>query len=87
MARVRAFNVDGIEMLIYSGDHDPPHLHARKPGEWTARVYIQEEESKMIQLLRPLDAKIRGRDRRAIIKGLRENRVSLLQEWEACQEE
>lgn len=85
MAQVRAFDVGGIEMIFYSGDHEPPHFHASRRGEWHARVFIQADRDEMIELIRPPDAKIRGSDRRAIVKGVEENRVALLAEWESCQ--
>ena len=84
MARVVCFQVPSIEMWIPSGDHSPPHFHARKP-EWHVRVSFLKPVDSMIQLIRPKDAKIRGVDRRAIINGAKANRVALLAEWEACQ--
>lgn len=85
MAQLEAFQVGGIEMIFYSGDHEPPHFQARRRGEWDARVYIQADGNEMIELIRPPDAKIRGSDRKAIVKGVEENRAALLAEWESCQ--
>jgi hypothetical protein len=85
MARVRAFSVPGVRLVIYSGDHEPPHLHARKPGHWEAKVYFLESEVRMIELVRPPDAKMSRADRRRIIAGVRMHRPGLLAEWEAAQ--
>ena len=85
MATIRAFSVPGVRLIIYSGDHEPPHIHARKPGHWEARVYILEADAAMVQLSRPPDAKMSRADRRAIITGVTAHRPELLAEWEAAQ--
>jgi hypothetical protein len=81
MARVRAFSVGGVEMWFYSGDHLPPHFHARRAGEWEVRVFLQEHPSRMIEVVRPPNARLKGRDRRALIEGVQDHRVELLAEW------
>ena len=86
MARVVAFELEGIEMWIPSGDHDPPHFHARKPGHWDIKVhFLEDSEEAMIQRIRPPDARIRGRERRALIEAVREHRAALLAQWDECQ--
>lgn len=85
MARVEAFAVPGVRMLFYSGDHRPPHFHARRRGRWHARVYIQAPAGEMIELVGPRDARISAADRRAIVCGVETNRGELLREWEKCQ--
>lgn len=87
MARVKAFKIGGIDMWIPSGDHEPPHLHARRPGEWSAKVYIEAPQREMIGLLRPPNATIKGKERKAIIEAVESHRAELLQEWEICQGE
>lgn len=57
-------------MWFYSGDHEPPHFHARRPGEWEARVFIEEHATNLIQMVRPGDARISRSDRRALISGV-----------------
>ncbi len=85
MAQVKAFAIGGVYMWIPSGDHEPPHFHARRAGEWAAKVYILEAREAMIELERPPDAIMRGSDRRALIRGVEQHRGELLAEWEACQ--
>ena len=85
MARVGAFEISGIYMWFPSGDHEPPHFHARRPGEWDAKVYIQSTAAEMIRVTRPPDGKIKGTDRKAILAGVEANRADLLAEWEECQ--
>jgi hypothetical protein len=82
MAQIRAFQVPGIKMWIPSGDHMPPHIHIRKPGEWKAKIRIMDA---VIYDLRPADATIKASDRVRILEGVRNHRIELLEEWEACQ--
>lgn len=86
MAKVKAFQVAGVDMWFYSGDHEPPHFHARRPGHWSAKVFILEAEEQMIQFVRPPDARLRRNERRAIVQGVQQHRLELLEEWEAAQE-
>ena len=81
MARLHAFDVHGVEMWIPSGDHEPPHFHARRPGEWTAKVYIQRAKGRMIEVKH---GTIRRTHRTAIEAGVEEHRAELLEEWENC---
>lgn len=85
MARVKAFRVDGVVMTIPSGDHEPAHIHARRPGEWEAKVYIRESADRIIELIRPPNASMKNTHRRAIIDGVESFRNQLLEEWDACQ--
>jgi hypothetical protein len=85
MAKVRCISIDGIEMWFYSGDHQPPHFHARRLGDWEVRVYITAAEDEMLELVRPPDALIKGKDRKALINGVLFHRSELLAEWEDSQ--
>jgi len=38
MGKVEAFRLDGLELLFYSNDHRPPHIHVLKRGAWEIRV-------------------------------------------------
>ncbi len=40
MGRVECINIPGLELLFYSGDHGPPHFHAKRKGEWEIRVFF-----------------------------------------------
>jgi hypothetical protein len=85
MSRVKAFEIPGVQMWFYSGDHRPPHFHARKPGQWQVRVYIQAGRDEMIEIVRPPNARLRGKDVSALRRGVQQNRSALLKEWEASQ--
>lgn len=72
-------------MWFYTGDHHPPHFHARRGGDWEVRVFIQADKDSMIEIIRPPNAKIKGPDRNALIAKVEAHRGELLTEWEACQ--
>ena len=72
-------------MRICSGDHEPPHIHAGKPGHWSVKVYFLEQRENMIRFKRPPKAHMRKTDREKILENTEANRNALLQEWEACQ--
>ena len=86
MANVKAFHVPGLKMWFYSGDHQPPHFHAQRPGHWDARVFILEDDERMIQVIRPPNGRIHAKDRRAIVAGVKHHRIGLMEEWEASQD-
>ncbi len=87
MAAAKAFGVAGLRLWICSGDHEPPHFHARKPGDWCIRVYFLEDRSRMIEIVGPPDARMSRSDRRALVEGAETHRLALLVEWESCQAE
>ena len=82
MPKVEAFQVAGIEMWFWSHDHDPPHFHAKRGGEWEIKVGILDGE---IEIVRPPNARIKGSDRKAILKGIKRYRLELLKECAKAQ--
>lgn len=51
MSRVRAFRIDGLRLQFRANDHEPPHFHAVRPGEWEVRVDIRLTASTQLALL------------------------------------
>ena len=78
MAVVEAFSLGGIHCCFYSNDHEPPHFHAKRQGEWHARVHFLLSETEMIEVLW---GKMKGADRRRIIKSVEARRLQLSQQW------
>jgi len=72
-------------MWFYSGDHQPPHFHARRSGDWEVRVFFMEDQEKMIQIIRPPHATLKRNDFKALITQSQTHRIKLLDEWEAAQ--
>ena len=50
MATVRAFQIDGLKLWFWSGDHEPPHFHAKKSGEWEVKVLFLLGRAEMIEV-------------------------------------
>lgn len=80
---MRAFEVDGVEMWFWSNDHEPPHFHARRAGEWSVDVYFLNDGDEMLRNFRPASGRMRRTDRNAIVDGAAANRSALIREWEA----
>lgn len=81
MATVTAFNIPGLKLWFWSLDHEPPHFHAKRRGEWEAKVYFLRQRSEMIEV------EWAGKDPSS--KSLKElaslaeaHRVDLLAQWE-----
>ena len=50
MATVQAFQVSGLKMWFWSNDHEPPHFHAKRSGEWEVKVSFMLEPDNMIEI-------------------------------------
>lgn len=42
MPKLVCFEIPGLSCWFWSNDHDPPHFHAKKEGEWEIRVKFTE---------------------------------------------
>ena len=81
MAKVTCFEIPGLTCWFWSNDHDPPHFHVKREGEWELKVNFAEGESLMFEPVWGDGPK--SRVRREIARKVEENRVQLLAEWEA----
>lgn len=34
MAKIDCFAIAGLEFWFWSNDHNPPHFHVKRAGEW-----------------------------------------------------
>lgn len=80
MPRVVCFQVPGITCWFWSNDHNPPHFHAKKAGEWEIRVRFLEDASQMFELIWGDEPS--AKMLRSIAKAVEVNRPELLAEWE-----
>jgi hypothetical protein len=81
MATVRAFRVAGLQLWFWSNDHEPPHFHAKKAGQWEVKVYFLLPPGEMIEVQwceSPPSSKSLGR----LCLLAEQNRAALLEEWE-----
>ena len=85
MPRVEAFTINGVELLFYSADHDPAHVHVLKPGDWEIKVNILTTTSDQLAFTfkRPRQgARVPGRLLKALRVATVQHRVALLTEWQ-----
>ncbi len=79
MPKVKCFQIPGLVCWFWSHDHNPPHFHVKKEGEWEIRVKFTEAD--MFELV--WGDEPGGKIMRKVEKAVRENRENLLAEWEA----
>jgi hypothetical protein len=79
MPKVACFEIPGLSCWFWSNDHDPPHFHAKKVGEWEIRVKFTEDQ--MFESVWGDEPS--GKLLRELKKAVKENRKKLLAEWEA----
>jgi hypothetical protein len=81
MAKVKCFEIPGLYFWFWSNDHNPPHFHVRRRGEWELKVNFLEGPDKMFELEwgeAPNSKVLKTIAGRAIT-----HREALLLEWEA----
>jgi Domain of unknown function (DUF4160) len=49
--RVACIRIAGLRLWFISGDHEPPHFHAEKAGEWGVKVSFLLDESEMYEVV------------------------------------
>jgi hypothetical protein len=81
MPKVACLGIPGLLCWFWSNDHDPPHFHAKREGEWEIRVKFLEAEAQMFESV--WGEEPNGKVLRKIVKAVLENRANLLAEWEA----
>ncbi len=81
MPKVACFWIPGLTCWFWSNDHDPPHFHVKRDGEWEIKVNFTEGEAAMIELL--WGDEPNAKMLRKFKKIVRQKRSQLLVEWEA----
>lgn len=81
MATVRAFSIPGLKMWFWSNDHEPPHFHAKRMGEWEIKVHFLEEAGQMIEVV--WGTAPAAKVQKEITSSAEKHRAELLTEWEA----
>jgi hypothetical protein len=84
MAVIKAFSIAGMKLWFYSNDHEPPHFHAKRNGEWEIRVKFLESDEEMFELVSRKTAKatVSTLDTKMLQEMVNEHRPALLREWE-----
>jgi hypothetical protein len=81
MVAVHAFRLRGVKLWFWSNDHEPPHFHAKKSGQWEVKVSFLLAPDQMIEVKwaeKQPSAKAIGQLRRLA----ESHRPALLEEWE-----
>lgn len=80
MPKVKCFEIFGLYCWFWSDDHDPPHFHVKRRGEWELRVKFLENTNSMFELKwgDPPNSKTL----KTIAQNAIEHREQLLLEWE-----
>ncbi len=81
MGTVQAFTVDGVRMWFWSNDHDPPHFHIKRRGEWEARVFFLDNRAEMIEFVWRRKAPSR-KSINQLYALVEQHRTELLMQWE-----
>jgi hypothetical protein len=84
MATVKAFEIAGLKLWFWSNDHDPPHFHAKRNGEWEVKIRFMHAPSDMIEV-KWSTGKISAKALKSLRSLAEKHRVALLAEWEEVQ--
>jgi hypothetical protein len=84
MAKLKCFLINGLDLWFWPNDHDPPHFHAKRKGEWELRVKFQESRENMLEIKwrRTKKTSISTRDRKSLAEMVEKHRLEILKEWE-----
>jgi hypothetical protein len=85
LAKVKAFQLAGVECWFWSNDHRPPHFHAKRRGEWEAKVFFLESGEKLFEMLAWSNTDMSRHDSKRITEEVDAHRDDLLAEWERIQ--
>ena len=81
MAKVDCFDLPGLKCWFWSNDHDPPHFHVKREGEWELKVNFLAGGGDMFELQWGTSPK--AKVLRQIAGAVNANRAALLAEWQA----
>jgi hypothetical protein len=82
VGKVEAFAIAGLELWFWSGDHAPPHFHAKKAGEWEIRVSFLETSEKGLAFEVKWGIGPNAREQKLVAGLVLAHRAMLLAEWE-----
>jgi hypothetical protein len=86
MVKVKSFTLFGIECYFPSLDHEPPHFHAKRAGEWNCKVFFLESRGKILQVVKG-EKRLTKSQRKELLNAVATFRAELMNEWEEMHEE
>ena len=81
MVTVSAFQIEWLKLWFCSNDHEPPHFHVKKSGEWEVKISFMLDQSEMVEVewsKKHLSQKVL----KQVTKLAEEHRVALLEQWQ-----
>ena len=81
MATLRPFEILGLRLWFWSEDHEPPHFHAKRTGEWEVKVHFMRTPKEMIEFVWA-EKRPAGRALKELTQLAEKHRVELLEQWE-----
>ena len=85
MATVRSLEIAGLKLWFWSEDHEPPHFHAKRAGEWEVKLKFLLGPGEMIEFLW-VDKRPTSRALKELTRLAEEHRMALLEQWEEIHE-
>lgn len=86
MATVQAFQVEGLKIWFWSNDHEPPHFHAKRSGEWEVKVRFMLDPSEMIEVESWSKKSPPKKGLKELTSLAAKHRVELLTQWQAMRD-
>jgi hypothetical protein len=81
MPTVEAFEIEGLKIWFWSDDHEPPHFHVKRSGEWEVKVHFLLDPAEMMKIVWT-----KKKPASKVLKSLtalaEEHRAALLAQWE-----
>jgi len=83
MAKLTCFGIAGMQLWFYPNDHEPPHFHAKRRGEWEYRVSFLLAPGEMLELVWSRKrAQMSKADRQLLEQMVEQHRFEILREWQ-----
>ncbi|WP_417738717.1 DUF4160 domain-containing protein [Rosistilla oblonga] len=79
-----AFQIPGLKIWFWSNDHEPPHFHVKRRGEWEVKVTFMLAPAEMIEVLGSV--KPSQRQLKALTELAVAHRLELLEQWQQIRE-
>ncbi len=80
MTAAEVFRLNGFKVVIFSDDHDPPHVHIRK-GDFEVKVDISGEQAALIAGEENSKRAFNRKLRKQALKIANDNLEMLMNEW------
>jgi hypothetical protein len=81
VGKLECLSFPGWDAWINSDDHDPPHFHLEKRGEWQVKVLFMRSPPEF-EFVYPRNKRgLSGKDRKLVSRAVEQHRAELFREW------